>query len=253
MVNPTVTMVLPMMILTMTKHNISVIITAAGSSTRMGGGVKKEYLPLGEGTVLSNALLPFLNALDPFCVVITCPKNRIEESRKAVMCDKRVLEKLSCKKMEIVFTEGSYTRALSVKAALEKLEQCAPQTDYVLIHDGARPFCSEAVIKNVVEPLDANTATTPAVTPTDTQKVIDENGFITEHLERSKLAAVQTPQGFHFSKLLEAHRRIAEEAATQKIAREYTDDTEIWQKYCGKVLTVAGDPSNKKITYQEDM
>lgn len=247
------TTVSPMMILTMTKHNISVIITAAGSSTRMGGGVKKEYLPLGEGTVLSNALLPFLTALNPFCVVITCPKNRENEAKNAVLCDKRVSAILESRKTALVFTEGSSTRSLSVKAALEKLEECAPQTDYVLIHDGARPFCSETVIKNVIAPLDENTAATPALTPTDTQKVIDEKGFITEHLVRSNLAAVQTPQGFHFARLLEAHRRAAEEALASKVAREYTDDTEIWQKFCGKVLTVAGDPSNKKITYKEDM
>lgn len=242
-----------MTILTMTKHNISVIITAAGSSTRMGGGVKKEYLSLGEGTVLSNALLPFLNALNPFCIVITCPKGREEEARKAVMCHKQVSLILEKNKLRLVFTEGSTTRALSVKAALEKLEECAPETEYVLIHDGARPFCPETVIKNVIAPLDENTAVTPALTPTDTQKVIDKNGFITEHLVRSSLAAVQTPQGFHFSKLLEAHRRVAEESACENFPREYTDDTEIWQKYCGKVLTVPGDPSNKKITYKEDM
>lgn len=233
--------------LMMTKHNVAVVITAAGSSTRMGGGVKKEYLPLGEGTVLSNALLPFLKTIIPSIVIITTPVNGESLAEEMLFKDKNVKSFFENNEIPLHFVCGDKTRALSVKAALEKLSVIAPQTEYVLIHDGARPYISESVIKNVLEPLSETVAVTPAITPTDTQKIIDENGFVTTHLVRSNLAAVQTPQGFYFKSLLEAHRKAALDDT------EYTDDTEIWQKYCGKVLTVKGDSTNKKITYPEDI
>ena len=89
--------------------------------------------------------------------------------------------------------------------------------------------------------------------PVDTQKEIDQNGFITRHLVRSHLAAVQTPQVFRFRPLLTAHRKAAAENA------ECTDDTEIWDTYVadGKqfhsVKIVPGSSENKKITWPADI
>ena len=90
-------------------------------------------------------------------------------------------------------------------------------------------------------------ASVPGVTPTDTQKEIDGEGFITRHLVRSSLTAVQTPQCFEFSKLLEAHGRAASDG------KEYTDDTEIWGVYCGRVKVTKGDVNNIKITSPSDL
>ena len=90
-------------------------------------------------------------------------------------------------------------------------------------------------------------ASVPGITPTDTQKEIDSEGFIVRHLVRSSLSAVQTPQCFDFARLLEAHTRAA------KDAYEYTDDTEIWGAYCGRVRLFPGDVNNIKITYPSDL
>ena len=79
------------------------------------------------------------------------------------------------------------------------------------------------------------------------EKQIDENGFIVQHLQRSMLTAVQTPQGFKFSELLECHKKAIQDN------KEYTDDTEIWGKYQGNVKVVPGDVGNIKITYPEDL
>ena len=235
----------------MTTHSnsskkIAIIITAAGSSTRMGGSVKKEYLPLGNGTVLSASVNAFeaasKNKTNPFNIshlIITVPKNGEAQAAKAVE---------SCKNAsQLEFVQGSDTRQKSIFNALEFIKKSAVQPDYVLIHDGARPFVSVAVIQNVIDGATKYEAAAPGINPTDTIKEIDQNGFIVKHLERSQLTAIQTPQGFVFKKLYEAHKQAA------KDNREYTDDSEIWGKYTGTVKLVAGNPKNIKITYPGDL
>ena len=224
--------------------NIAIIITAAGSSTRIGGSIKKEYLPFKNGTVLSVCAETFLNTFSTAQgtdkkyeitdFIVTCPTGGIDACRTA-------LGKLS-EKVKIV--EGAQTRQQSVYNGLLAVKG---QPDIVLIHDGARPFVSREVILEALEAAVESGASVPGVTPTDTQKEIDEDGFIVRHLVRSKLAAVQTPQCFKFKKLLEAHGRAAADA------HEYTDDTEIWGEYCGRVIVTKGDIRNIKITYPSDL
>lgn len=238
--------------LTTTNHSkISIIITAAGSSTRMGSGIKKEYLPLQNGTVLSSCAKNFLNAINGFYsladFVITYPFGGIAASKKAISDDAELTELIRKSDVKIDFVQGNSTRQSSVFNALNFLNEKGSNPDIVLIHDGARPFVSTKIIQNVINASIEYGASVPGLTPTDTQKEIDENGFITRHLERKNLAAVQTPQGFEFSKLFKAHQKAKEDN------REYTDDTEIWGKYVGQVKVVEGDSKNKKITYPEDL
>ena len=232
-----------MTILTTTIHSkIAIIITAAGSSTRIGGSIKKEYLPYKKGTVLSGCAETFLNACSSRYeitdFVITCPKGGTEECKKALG------EVYQSSPVKIKITEGAETRQKSVYKGM-----CAVtgEPQIVLIHDGARPFVSEKIIVDGIEAAIEYGASVPGITPTDTQKEIDEEGFIVRHLMRSSLSAVQTPQCFEFKKLLEAHKRALSDD------REYTDDTEIWGAYCGKVRVYPGDVNNIKITYPADL
>lgn len=221
----------------MIHSKIAIIITAAGSSTRIGGGVKKEYLPYKNGTVLSVCAETFLNACSEIEItdfIITCPKGGEADCRQA-------LGALACK---VLIVEGAETRQKSVYKGLLAIKG---QPDIVLIHDGARPFVSREVILEALEAAIEDGASVPGITPTDTQKEIDENGFVVRHLVRSKLVAVQTPQCFRFKELLEAHGRAAADN------REYTDDTEIWGQYCGRVRVTQGDVNNIKITYPADL
>ena len=223
---------------------VNVIICAAGSSTRMGGSTKKEYLPLGNGTVLSEAVNKFLNSVKIEVLAITVPENGLEESEKALFSDKSIKSKLS--ETRLIFVEGGSTRQKSVFNALKKISGLQPDSDLVLIHDGARPFVTEKIIKDTLDAAEKWGAAVPGITPVDTQKTLDENGFIKEHLFRPQMTAVQTPQGFHLKELLKAHE------LAEKDKKEYTDDTEIWGKYSGQVKVVQGDSCNKKITYAGD-
>ena len=219
------------------QKSIAVIITAAGSSTRMGGSVKKEYLPLGEGTVLSASVNAFEAASK---IIITIPAGDEQLALKAVNPSDEIKQKLE-------FVTGSDTRQKSIFNALEYIKNSAEQPQYILIHDGARPFVTETVIKNVIAGTMQYEAAAPGIKSTDTIKQINSEGFIVKHLERSLLTAIQTPQGFVFEKLYEAHKKAADDDY------EYTDDSEIWGKYAGPVKLVEGDVNNKKITYPGDL
>lgn len=223
---------------------VNVIICAAGSSTRMGGSTKKEYLPLGNGTVLSEAVNKFLDSVKVEVLAITILKNGRAESEKALFSDKSVKNKLA--ETKLIFVEGGSTRQKSVFNALKKIAELQPDSDFVLIHDGARPFVTKKIINDTLDAAMEWGAAVPGITPVDTQKTVNKNGFIEKHLLRSKMTAVQTPQGFRLKELLKAHE-IAE-----KDKKEYTDDTEIWEKYSGNVKVVQGDSCNKKITYAGD-
>ncbi len=229
---------------TKTIHSkIAIIITAAGSSTRIGGGIKKEYLPFKNGTVLSVCAETFLNACKDFEItdfIVTCPVGGVEQCREA-------LGNVDChasSTLAMTVVEGSDTRQKSVYNGLLAIKG---NPGIVLIHDGARPFVSREVIIEALEAACEVGASVPGVTPTDTQKEIDADGFITRHLVRSSLAAVQTPQCFRFKELLDAHGKAAADG------REYTDDTEIWGTYCGPVRVTKGDVNNIKITYPSDL
>ena len=243
-----------MMILTTTIHskNISIIITAAGSSTRIGGGIKKEYLPYKNGTVISTCAKSFFKAIGPkykiVHFVITTPPNAIEQSKKDIFSDSQIQLLEEQFNVKINFVEGSSTRQKSVFNGLNAIATLNNnQENYVLIHDGARPFVSEQTILQTLEVAIQYGASVPGLTPTDTQKQINSEGFIEKHLERKSLVAVQTPQGFEFNKLYEAHKKSILENV------EYTDDTEIWGKYCGAVKVIEGDSNNIKITYPADL
>ena len=240
---------------TKTIHSkIAIIITAAGSSTRIGGGVKKEYLPFKNGTVLSVCAETFLNACADFEItdfIVTCPQGGVDACRAALDDMDCFAPRFLClskgamtKKGAMTVVEGSDTRQKSVYKGLLAVKG---QPDIVLIHDGARPFVSREVILEALEAALESGASVPGVTPTDTQKEIDGEGFIVRHLVRSSLVSVQTPQCFRFKELLEAHGRAAADG------REYTDDTEIWGTYCGPVRVTKGDINNIKITYPADL
>lgn len=220
---------------------IGIVICAAGSSTRFGSSVKKEYLPLETGTVLSTSVKKFINALNISALVITVPHNGTEQAKAALFNDPSINYPEN-----IFFTEGGSTRQESVYNALLTLQSLKNPPEYVLIHDGARPFVTEKIITDTINAAILHGAAAPGTTPVDTQKLLDENNFIIEHLQRSRMSAIQTPQGFKLKELLEAHKKALQDN------KEYTDDTEIWGKYCGNVMAVQGDAANKKITYASD-
>lgn len=227
--------------------SLALVLAAAGSSTRMGLGKKKEYLPMNGGTVISCAARIFLESADFETVVIAIPKNGQKDAEAALFSDPEVQDLMHGR--NLIFAEGGDTRQKSVFNAIRAI----PKKDsIVLIHDAARPFVSKEIIEKTIEAAELYGAAVPAVAPVDTQKEINGDKTIVRHLVRKDLCAVQTPQAFLLEPLIACHRAASLENF------EYTDDTEIWDNYPEftggkKVHVVEGSRDNKKITYIQDI
>ncbi len=230
--------------------NNAVLITAAGTSQRFGK--KKEYLSFSgrqHASVLSQSVYTFAASLLFNHILITVPHNHIETVSALLKTDHRLQQILSDISVQVSIIEGSDTRQNSVHTGLEYLAVASqPELPaYIFVHDGARPWISEALIKRLMDSVNRYDAVVPAVTVVDTQKEIDKTGKIVRHLMRENIAAIQTPQAFFFSKLLDAHRSASNDG------KNYTDDSEIYASYIHPVYTCTGERDNKKITYPEDL
>ena len=232
------------------KRVAALALLAAGSSQRMGSLGKKEWLPLNGGSVLSEAALVFLKTKVFSIVAAVYPKGALAETKKAFYKNPEVKE--LTKGLTVLFVQGGQSRQESVLKALEAIKKAGADKEKikaVLIHDGARPFLSQALVKRTLSAALKYGAAVPALEPVETQKEMDENSRIERHLKRSRLAAVQTPQGFLFPQILECHKR-----AKKDEAAAFTDDTEIWDKYSDKKSRVIkGEEDNIKITYPKDI
>jgi len=206
---------------------IAVLIVAAGRGTRAGGGLPKQWRPLGRSTVIARTVAAFraVPGLGPIAVVIH-PDDR-------ALLDSQALG-------PIHVAIGGATRNDSVRAGLESLTDDPP--DLVLIHDAARPNVHPAVIARVIAALSTHDAAAPAVEVTDALWR-GHDGYVTGTQDRSGLWRAQTPQGFRFQAILDAHRAHPAPAA---------DDVEIARRAGMAVAIVEGSEDNLKITREPD-
>ena len=228
-----------------------VVLTAAGSSQRFGGGEKKELVRLGCRSILDLALSSFIALPNLEALVITAPRDKEDELRASLSTESLVaLERLGPGRFAIV--AGGATRRDSVRAGLEwiagALGAAANLGDLVaLVHDGARPWATADLAARIAAVAAEKGACVPIVPLVDTPKELGPDGLVSAHPSRSSLGGVQTPQGFRFADLLEAHRRAAAEAF------DCTDDAQLWDRYVGPVSWVPGEEANKKVTVRADI
>jgi 2-C-methyl-D-erythritol 4-phosphate cytidylyltransferase len=238
---------------------IAAVICAAGSSSRMSG-IKKEYLRLpgvpDSLTVLGAAVSAFAAVPEIKTIVIVVPED--EETGETAARKALPPEILNGTGPIVRFTTGGSTRRASVFYALRALAADIP--NYVLIHDGARPWVSSALIERVIGGVKQYRAVIPLLPLTETPKETDVpldsfvgcdswgTVFIKRQLKRAFIGTAQTPQAFAFPEILAAH----EKAAAQD-GRKFTDDAEVWAEFCGPVAVIPGETGNRKITFREDM
>lgn len=232
------------------------VICAAGSSARMGG-LKKEYRTLNNSgnsasdslTVLGCAVLAFASVPSIETIVIAIPPDGEAQARKALPSGI-----LSGAKPNVLFAAGGSSRRASVFNALSLLAASARIPRYVLIHDGARPWVSPSLIERVLSAVRTRGAVIPALTLTETPKELKAEGgeqscvFIERHLKRANICIAQTPQAFKFPEIFAAHEKAAALAG-----EDFTDDAEVWGRFCGQVAVISGEQENRKITFPEDI
>lgn len=214
----------------------AVVIVAAGRGARMGSGRgPKQYLMLGDRTVLQHTISCFTQHREIASVQVVIHADDREVYDKAVAKHPKLLPPVI----------GGKTRQASCKAGIDAL----PSTlGTVLVHDGARPFVSAATISGVIAGIAEHMCTLPATAVADTVKRSLPGQTKIETVDREGLYLAQTPQGFLLAEIKAAHERAALE-----IDREFTDDAAIAEWAGMQVRLVQGDPGNFKITTPSDL
>ena len=225
----------------------AVIVTAAGSSRRFNescdSAVKKEFLTIGGEPILAMAIRPFLRVTGTGVLAVTYRDGDLEVVRDIVSG----LTELNSG-IEVLFVKGGATRQESVFNALKALTECKKCNDIkiVSIHDGARPFVTSDIVKACLDAADVHGGACPCIRITDTIVKVGEDGLLCGRLSRDGVCTVQTPQTFRFPDIYEAH-------LAARSGKSYTDDTEIFMDWGGKVAFVQGSSDNRKITYSTDL
>lgn len=221
--------------------SLSVIVTAAGSSRRMGGGnkllIKLKDKPVIVWTLEAFSRLDFVGS-----IVVTANRDSLDEYSK--LCAEYNLSKVEA------VIEGGKERQDSIFEALKYLRFLDCQ--YVAVHDGARPLVEEELIDRLYARLLPIQETDiggiiPGVAVKDTIKVVDSDGQVVETLERNLLRAVQTPQMFDYETLWQAYVKAYKDRYVG------TDDSALVERLGKKIIVEPSSYENLKITTPEDI
>lgn len=213
---------------------VAAVVVAAGRGVRAGVDTPKQFRPIGGESPLRRALLMFVQHREIDFVQPVIRQGDLDRYRS------------SAAGIDVLGPAfGGLTRQASVRAGLEAIAERKP--DIVLIHDAARPFASSALVSRAIAAAKQSGAAIPALAVTDTVKTVDASGLVGATLDRNTLRLVQTPQGFAFEALLDAHRRAAAQGRD-----DFTDDAALAEWAGLKVSVFPGDPGNIKITEEND-
>jgi 2-C-methyl-D-erythritol 4-phosphate cytidylyltransferase/2-C-methyl-D-erythritol 2,4-cyclodiphosphate synthase len=207
------------------RPRIAALLMAAGTGSRFGADVPKQFLSLAGGTVLRHAAERLAGQVD-----IIQPVGDSEPIAAALAGI-----------VHLPAVAGGATRQDSVRLGLEALAEHEP--DVVLVHDGCRPFFPSTTIPALVTALSGHDGAIPAVPVSETLKR-GVQARIVETVSRTDLFRAQTPQAFRFSLLLDLHRSATGGA---------TDDAAILEAAGRSVALVTGSEDNIKLTYPEDL
>jgi 2-C-methyl-D-erythritol 4-phosphate cytidylyltransferase len=210
------------------RSTVAAILVAAGSGQRLGAGVPKAFVHVDDRTLLEHACLRFTDHPGVGPVVVVAPATHVTHAAELTA---------------VPVVAGGAERQDSVAAGLAALPDDA---ELVLVHDVARPFVPNSVIDAVIAALrDGAVAVVPVVPIHDTVRRLDDDGALDGIVDRARLAAVQTPQGFRRDVLALAHQRAAGVVAT--------DDAALVEALGHRVVAVAGDDRAFKITTPLDL
>lgn len=210
--------------------NAYALILCGGSGTRMGADGNKTLLKVGGVPAVVRCFRAFQKAVKGIVLVARAgDKEDFMETMSSYGCTPLA-----------VITGGSDRQA----SALNGLMALPTDADIALIHDGARPFVTEEIVRRVIESVEKYGSGVAAVPARDTIKRADADGNVLETLDRSALWQMQTPQGFFVKDLLAAH------AIAQA---RYTDDAALMEAAGHSVRLVQGSPDNIKLTSPEDL
>lgn len=205
---------------------ISVIICAGGTGKRAGFKKNKLLVKYDNLTVLERTLSAFVRE-DVSEIIIAAAESDFSE-----------IEKIASRYPNTKAVKGGNTRTQSVKNALDEVTG-----EITLIHDGARPFVTDKIISDCIACVEKHGSAVCSLPVTDT--VAEEtDGMIAGVPDRSKLRALQTPQGFFTADIKRAYALAGD--------KTFTDDSSVYAEYIAPPRLFTGDAANRKLTYAED-
>lgn len=213
------------------------VLPAAGTGSRMGAELPKQYLEVAGCTLLEHSLRALLSCTE---ITAVCVALHAEDSRAAglhILGDHRV-----------VTTEGAEQRSGSVLAGLRALSANGDDRDWVLVHDAARPCVRRADISRLIQTVTASgTGGLLAQPVVDTVKEADASGRVLHTPDRSRLWCAQTPQMFRLGELRSALETAARDGVT------VTDEASAMEYVGHPVQLVEGGRHNLKVTVPADL
>lgn len=218
------------------KMKTSVIVAAGGKGERLGSKVHKSFVKLGGEPILAYALktLDSSNCISEIILVVN--ESDLSKGRS-------LLKRIKLRKIKDIIAGGK-RRMDSVNNGLFGVSQ---DTDYVMVHDGCRPFLDSKIISSLIEAAEVFGAAIVAVPVKPTIKETEQGGFVVRTLRREFLVEVQTPQVFRKDILIRAYEKALGEGL------EATDDSCLVELLGVKVKIVEGSYKNIKITTPEDL
>ena len=222
----------------MEQGRCTAIVLAAGQGKRMHSKIQKQFLEIGGKPILYYSMECFQKSPLIQDIILVTGEDMIS------YCQSEIVEKYGFTKVCKV-TAGGKERYDSVYAGL----LCCQDTDYVYIHDGARPFVTEEMIQRGYEAVKRTNACVMGMPSKDTVKLADPSGYIKETPDHKIVWNIQTPQIFSYDLI-----RGAYESIRKKDMSNVTDDAMVVEQETGtKILLVEGSYQNIKITTPEDL
>ena len=222
---------------TLTPKRVAGLIVAAGNGVRMGGDIAKPFLQLGGREILARTLDVFERcaAISEIWVIVA--------AKNVSACQQGIIERYGFSKVRDVVTGGT-SRQESVWCGLQRIDAAI---DLVVVHDGVRPFVTDAVLRETLGCAATHGAAVTAVPLRDTLKRISDGGEVETTVPRDNLWRTQTPQAFQRHLLMSAYRQAWERGV------HATDDASLIESMGHPVKVVSGSEHNIKITTPEDL
>lgn len=224
-------------------YRCAAIVLAAGAGRRMQSEVKKQFLLIKDKPVVYYSLKAFEESFVDEVVLVTS-EDDID------LCRKEIVEKYCFSKVKNVVAGGK-ERYHSVAAGLAVL----PETDYVFIHDAARPMLTQEILHRAYACVQESKACVVGMPVKDTIKIADAQGYIAQTPDRNLVWMIQTPQVFEYTLIKEAYEKlIAQEKELKDKGINITDDAMVVETLTKhSVKLVEGSYENIKITTPEDL
>ena len=233
-----------------TERKTAAVILAGGSGARMGSTTPKQFMPIAGKPLIWYAINAFSESFVDRIVVV-CRQGEEESFRREIV-DRYGFDKV------ISVAGGGSARYESVCMGLRAVPE---DTEFVFIHDGARPFVTQDIIERALIGAEGYGACAVGIPCSYTVRLTDSNGISVDTPDRDNLWLMQTPQVFRFPAILRAYEEVLARLDTLTAEGiKLTDDVQVWElmtpasgEHAPSVKIIPGSRSNFKVTTKEDL